>query len=227
MYDVQDVVKWTGKWARGPLTSCILRASRAHWAHGHVTECQMFAAFALAFRRSWGIGFYWYRSFPDPLLQVLLVPAMFSAARLLLLEGPKMSEHGRKMHKPREPGTVRNRPEPSGTVPDRSWPFLVHGVSNYIPTMLQKLCFMMFWPLLQRARNGWERFRTVPVSHGIQKSLGFTTIYRVFLAHGQCCHIAMTLFSRLGRPKTESNNLCCRFPKHCLSVAPGHGYNMI
>ena len=81
----------------------------------------MFAAFALVFRRSWGIGFYLYRNFPDPLLQVLLVPAIFSAARLLLLEGPKMSEHGRKMHKPREPGTVRNRPEPFLTVPDRSW----------------------------------------------------------------------------------------------------------
>ena len=137
----------------------------------------MFAAFALAFRRSWGIGFYWYRSFPDPLLQVLLVPAMFSAARLLLLEGPKMSEHGRKMHKPREPGTVRNRPEPFLTVPGtRRVKLHTYNAA--------KLCFMMLWPLLQRARNGLERFRTVPVSHGIHKSLGYTTIYCVFLAHG-------------------------------------------
>lgn len=124
-----------------------------------------------------GHRLYWYRSFPDPLLQVLLVPAMFSAARLLLLEGPKMSEHGRKMHKPREPGTVRNRPEPFLTVPGtRRVKLHTYNAA--------KLCFMMFWPLLQRARNGLERFRTVPVSHGIHKSLGFTTIYRVFLAHG-------------------------------------------
>ena len=177
MYDVQDVVKWTGKWARGPLTSCILRASRAHWAHGHVSECQMFAAFALAFRRSWGIGFYWYRSFPDPLLQVLLVPAMFSAARLLLLEGPKMSEHGPKMHKPREPGTVRNRPEPFLTV--RSWPFLVHGVSNYIPTMLQNCvswCFGHCCSVPGTVWNGSERF----LSHMVYINLLVLRLYIVF-----------------------------------------------
>ena len=155
MYDVQDVVKWTGKWARGPLTSCILRASRAHWAHGHVSECQMFAAFALAFRRSWGIGFYWYRSFPDPLLQVLLVPAMFPAAWLLLLEGPKMSEHGRKMHKPREPGTVRNRPEPFLTVPDRSW---------YTACQITYLqcCKIVFHDVLATVAACQERSGTVP-----------------------------------------------------------------
>lgn len=179
----------------------------------------MFAAFALAFRRSRGIGFYWYRSFPDPLLQVLLVPAMFSAARLLLLEGPKMSEHGRKMHKPREPGTVRNRPEPFLTVPDRSW---------YTACQITYLqcCKIVFHDALATVAACQERSGTVP-NGSCLTWYGFTTIYRVFLAHGYYCHIAMTLFSRLGRPKAESNNLCCRFPKHCLSVAPGHGYNMI
>ena len=115
----------------------------------------MFAAFALAFRRSWGIGFYWYRSFPDPLLQVLLVPAMFSAARLLLLEGPKMSEHGRKMHKPREPGTVRNRPEPFLTVPDRSW---------YTACQITYLqcCKIVFHDVLATVAACQERSGTVP-----------------------------------------------------------------
>ena len=123
-----------------------------------------------------GHRLYWYRSFPDPLLQVLLVPAMFSAARLLLLEGPKMSEHGRKMHKPREPGTVRNRPEPFLTVPDRSW----HTACQI--TYLQ-CCKIVFHDVLATVAACQERSGTVP-NGSCLTWYGFTTIYRVFLAHG-------------------------------------------
>ena len=42
-------------------------------------------------------------------LQVMLVPVMFSAGGLFVLESQKMPEHASNAHKPREPGTVRNR----------------------------------------------------------------------------------------------------------------------
>ena len=172
MYDVQDVVKWTGKWARGPLTSCILRASRAHWAHGHVSECQMFAAFALAFRRSWGIGFIGIGVFLTPCCKSCLFLPCFRQRGSCYSKVQKCQNMVAKCTNPVSQ-------EPSGTVRNRSWPFLVHGVSNYIPTMLQNCvswCFGHCCSVPGTVWNGSERF----LSHMVYINLLVLRLYIVF-----------------------------------------------
>ena len=112
---VRDVVKRIPKVHKRPPDILHVACKRrcALGAHDHATACQMFAAFALAFRRLWGMDSCWYEGLPDPLFPTShacsRVPVMFSAGRLFVLESQKMSEHASNTHKPREPGTVRNR----------------------------------------------------------------------------------------------------------------------
>ena len=112
---------WNGsrKCTRGPLTSCMLHASGgALWGHTilpqQVRLCTCFPAvmghvLLLVWRSSW----------PSVSCKSSLfrVPVIFSAAELFVLESQKMPEHASNAHKPREPGTVRNRSWPFRTVP--------------------------------------------------------------------------------------------------------------
>ena len=225
---------WNGsqKCTKGPLTSCMLHASGgALWGHTIMPQHVK----CLPPLRSWGMGSCWYEgpswlsvSYKSCLFRV---PLMFSAGGLFVLESQKMSEHASNTHKPREPGTVRNR----------SWPFLTVPSTRDAPTIhlynAAKLCFIVFWPLFQCARTGRERFWTIPDCScftGIPKSYcftGFATISYwlcfVMLAYGQCCHVVMTLFSELGRFETESKNHRHTFPKHSVSVARGRANRTI
>ena len=93
------------------------------------------------------------------------------------------------------------------------------------------------WALFQCIRTGRERFWTVPDCSwftGISKSYcftGFATILywlcSFILTYGQCCHVAMTLFSAFDRFKTESKNHRRTFPKHSLSAARGPANNIL
>ena len=73
--------------------------------------------------------------------------------------------------------------------------------------------------------NKFERIPDCSWFRGIPKSYCFTGFVAIsyllcffMLTYGQCCHVAMTLFSALGRFKTESKNHRRTFPKHSVSV---------
>ena len=127
--------------------------------------------------------------------------------------------------------------EPFGTVRNRSWPFLAHGMLQLYMYNAAKLYFIVFWPLFHCARTGRERFWTVPDCTwftGIPEFYCFTGFATIsywlsffILTYGQCCHVAMALFSAFGKFKTESKNHRRTFPKHSLSVARGRANRTI
>ena len=86
-------------------------------AHDHATACQMFAAFALAFRRSWGMESCWYEGLPDPLFPTSHACSVFLSC--FRQEGSSYWKTRKCQNMP----AIRTNPvsqEPFGTVPDRS-----------------------------------------------------------------------------------------------------------
>ena len=134
---VQDVLKWIPKVHKRPPDILHVTCKRrcALGAHDHATACHMFAAFALAFRRSWGMGSCWYGGLPDPLLPTSHACSVFLSC--FRQEGSSYWKTRKCQNMP----AIRTNPvsqEPFGTVPDRSWPFLAHGMPQlYMYIMLQ------------------------------------------------------------------------------------------
>ena len=223
---------WNGsrKCTRGSLTSCMLHASGcALWGRTIMPQhVKLFAAFALAFRRSWGMGSCWYEGLPDSLFSTSHPCSVF-----LTFFWQHSSSYW-KARKCQNMPAMRANPvsqEPFGTVRNRSWPFLAHGVLQLYMYNAAKLYFIVFWPLFHCARTGRERFWTVPDCSwftGIPEFYCVTWFATIsywlsffILTYGQCCHVAMALFSAFGKFKTEGKNHRRTFPKHSLSVARG------
>ena len=89
-----------------------------------------------------------------------------------------------------------------------------------------KLYFIVFWPLFHCARTGRERFWTVPDCTwftGIPEFYCFTGFATIsywlsffILTYGQCCHVAETLFSALGRLNWKQKTIAAHFRStHC------------
>ena len=121
-------------------------------------------------------------------LQVILVPCschVFSS-RALRTGKP---ENARTCQQCAQTPWARNRSEPFLTVPDRSGPFLAHGMPQLYMDNAAKLCFIVFWPLFQCTRTGRERFGTVPDCSwftGIPESYCFTNLATMWLYHIDC-----------------------------------------
>ena len=115
---VHDVVKRIPKVHKRPpdILHVACKRMRALGAHDHATAC-LFAAFALAFRRSWGMGSCWYEGLPDPLFSTSHPCSVF------LTFFWQHSSSYRKARKCQYMPAMRANPvsqEPFGTVPDRS-----------------------------------------------------------------------------------------------------------
>ena len=230
---VRDVVKRIPKVHKRPPDTLHVacKRMRALGAHDHATACQIVCCLCVCFPAVMGHGFLlvwrssWFSVFYKSSL--FRVPDIFFAAQFFVLESQKMSKHASNARKSREPGTVRNR----------SWPFLAHGMLQLYMYNAAKLYFIVFWPLFHCARTGRERFWTVPDCSwftGIPEFYSFTGFATIsywlsffILTYGQCCHVAMALFSAFGKFKTESKNHRRTFPKHSLSVARGRANRTI
>jgi hypothetical protein len=116
---VQDVVKWISEVHKRPpdIMHVACKWRRALGAHDPATASQMFATFALAFRRSWGMCSCWYEGLPDPLF-----PASHPCSVFLSCFRQQSSSYW-KARKCQNMPAMRTNPvsqEPFGTVPDRS-----------------------------------------------------------------------------------------------------------
>ena len=134
-------------------------------AHDHATACQMFAAFALAFRRSWGMGSCWYEGLPDSLFPTSHVCSVFPSC--LRQEASSYWNARKCQNMP----AIRANPvsqELFGTVLDHSWPFLAHGMPQlYLYSNARNCVSLCFGPCSSvpgLGENDSERFRTVPAS---------------------------------------------------------------
>ena len=114
---------WNGsrKCTRGPLTSCMLHASGcALWGRTIMPQhVKLFAAFALAFRRSWGMGSCWYEGLPDSLFSTRHPCSVFLTFFWQHSSSGKPESVKTCLPAMQIPW-ARNRSEPFGTVPDRS-----------------------------------------------------------------------------------------------------------
>jgi hypothetical protein len=202
--NVQDVLKWIPKVHKRPLTSCMLHASGGTlWGHTimppHV-KCLPPLRLLSGGHGTWnpvGMKVFLTLCF----LQVMLVPCSCHVFGRRALRTGK-PENVRTCQQYAQTPWARNRSEPFLTVPSTRDAPIIHVYNA------AKLCFIVFWPLFQCSRTGWERFWTIPDCSwftGIPKSYCFTGFATIsywlcffMLIYGQCCHVAMTLFSALG-----------------------------
>ena len=133
---VQDVLKsemdprspQKAPWHLACCMQAEVRSGGTRSCHSMSNVCRLFTCFPAVMGHEFLLV--WRSSWPSVSYKSCLfrVPVMFSAGGLFVLENQKMSEHASNTHKPREPGTVRNR----------SWPFLAHGMPQlYMYIMLQ------------------------------------------------------------------------------------------